>query len=386
MPHHAVHTLVISVGGCGVGTGLCQSVSCPVMLLPLCSSTVAMAGERPESSDLTMGQGHFLSKNFNAERSSLTRKNLDSVSPTPAIANSTASPFTTNPPFSHPIPHASVPESWAVESDPLLGLNSTQTSASAEQQRQNAAQMQTKSSFAAVSGTQSQPSLSRVQPSASAHARSTPLQPHVAPLEPAMRPQSASGSHGLLQPTPTVTHNAASTDLRPNTSAALFSGMSVAPSSLTGAPPSSVPHPRATPTPPQWHQHTSTLAPSAALHASPTVPAAAQPPQAPSLFTNMSMGYSAQQLQQSPSAATLPPTLMPTTLTPQQGTFETSSQPQMPSFPYQGTYSSVAPQTFSTSGAGGPLWGGNQGTLQTFTAPLPTVTPLSKQDLEDLLS
>lgn len=361
------------------------------MLFIVCSSTVAMAGDRQDSSDITMSQGHFLSKNFNAERSSLTRKGLDSVSPTPAIASSTASPFASKPPSFLPAPHTSAPESWAVESDPLLGFTNTQTSASAQQQRQNATQMQTKTSFAAVPATQSQPTPLGVQPSASMLATTSLRQAHAAPMAPAMRPKSASGGDGILRPTP-MTHSIShvpSIDLHPHASATLFSGMSVAPSSSspsTGTPPSSLPQSQVTPTPPQWHQHTTALTPSATPHHPPAVAAPALAPQTPSLFTNMSMGYSVQQPQQGASAATLQPALMPTRVAPLQGTFGNASQPQMPSFAQQDYHSSAAPHTVNAPGVGGPLWGSNQGTTQMFTAPLTTVTPLSKQDLEDLLS
>ena len=362
------------------------------MLFIVCSSTVAMAEDRQDSSDITMGQAHFLSKNFNAERSSLTRKDLDSVSPTPAIASSTASPFASKPPSSLPAPYTSAPESWTVESDPLLGFPNTQTSGNTQQQRPSATQMETKTSFAAVPATQLQPTPSGVQPSASTLATSSLRQTHAAPMQPAMQPKSASSSDGVLRPTPT-THSIShvpSVDLQPHSSATLFSGMSVAPSSSspsTGTPPYSFPQPQVTPTPPQWHQHPTALAPSATPHHPPAVAAPAQAPHAPSLFTSMSMGYSVQQPQQGASAAALQPALMPTRVAPPlQGTFGNASQPQMASFPQQGYHSSAVPHTVNASGVGAPLWGSNQGSTQMFTAPVTTVTPLSKQDLEDLLS
>lgn len=355
----------------------------------LCSSTVAMAGERPEGGEVTLGQGHFLSRNFNAERSSNTRKGLDSVTPTPAIASSKPPQVVASKPLSsQPVPPTSAPESWAVESDPLLAQNSFNTiqpSTSLGQRMQNATQMPTQSSLATPSVAKAQPAHTGVlQPSTSALTTGAFRQASVAPMEPAMRPQSTASRDGMPLPTPAAHSYAPSVEVRPHTSATLFSGMSLAPSSSMGAPPPSLPQPQAVPTQPQWHhQHTPVLAPSVTLQ---QPPAPVPTPQTASLFTDMSMGYPMQQ--QAVSPAPLQPAPMPARLTPVQGTFESASQPPMAMFSNQGNYyPSAASQSVNAPAMGGAMWSGNQGvTHNMFATPQRTVAPLSKQDLEDLLS
>ena len=94
------------------------------------------------------------------------------------------------------------------------------------------------------------------------------------------------------------------------------------------------------------------------------------------------------QQQQGVSAALIQPAPVPARITPVQGMSEGAGQPPMALFSHQGNFPSAAPQPVSAPAMGGPMWGAGQGgaAQNMFATPQRTVTPLSKQDLEDLLS